>query len=341
MTRLVAVALVLVLGWGCERGREATPRADASPSPTVIDRQTLEPLLVRGLDAAVEDRAIAEQLDVAGALASAPVSEALERSLARVVADRDVQLIADRLLTELQDSPAMRAALVEYAKANPSLDVAALQAGFVGHVEQRLTRVELAEQLELALRLELRATNLALAQALLIDAHGDATLARLLGERFAQQPYAADFADGLQIDRTELHARLTTRASEPRHAGELLLALGEHLRTPVGQRQLAALVDDERFAALLGAALSRLLLDDDIRARCKTLFALALAPAFDPAAFARELSELLDEPVVTDEAKLLLRSLTLEPWSRAHIDSLITSLAEQPGYGQALMRMLD
>src|SRR5690606_14952755 len=74
MTRLVAVALVLVLGWGCERGREATPRADASPSPTVIDRQTLEPLLVRGLDAAVEDRAIAEQLDVAGALASAPVS---------------------------------------------------------------------------------------------------------------------------------------------------------------------------------------------------------------------------------------------------------------------------
>jgi hypothetical protein len=303
----IAVSLALLV-WGigyvlgCER--ESKPEhAPVASSEVELDLGAVRVSVVDGLEAAVRDPAVAQQLGLAARFESPEVEPALERLLARATSDAELARIGDAFFLALQDSPAMRAALLEHARQNPELvdtDLAALRNSFVADVERRLTRDELAAALEQHLRAMLRRNDEALAQAWMLEAGGASGLAAAVLARLQVPQLRSKLAEWL--GREGLQSVLVRHFADPKRATQLLLALAPTL---LSAQALVEILDHPRTAELLAGALGRALQDEQVRVRCEGLFALALAPELDATAFTQELARLLDEPAVTREAAAL------------------------------------
>lgn len=332
---------MLTTSIGCER--DPKPDTQAAASATLegaasLDLGAVRASVVDGLELAASDPVIAEGLGLAARLEDPSLHAALERLLARVAADPELTRASDQLFARLQDSPAMRAALVDYAREKPELDAAALSEGFVSYANVRLTRPELVTLLEAKLRAQLRAANPELARAFVGEAGGGSAIAAGVVSRLEDPGFASKLRERLGRDPTAVQARLERRLADPARAGQLLIAMQRELASKTA---LAQIVDHERAAKLIASGLTRALADEQVRERCEQLFALALAPRFDEAAFARALDDLFGEPVVAREAAALLGALAREPVVRAHVQRLCAEVTEQPGFEQQLLAALD
>ncbi|PRQ04878.1 hypothetical protein [Enhygromyxa salina] len=344
----LAIGVALV-GLGCERGRQ--PQTDAESSSARehppdadlgLDTGAVRASVVDGLELAASDPVVAQGLGLAAQLEQPESQAAIERLLARVADDPELTRAADQLFARLQDSPAMRSALIDYARQNPELDAAALSEGLVSFVNARLTRPELATQLETQLRARLRAMDPPLARAFIADAGGASAIAAGVVSRLEDPSFGVKLRERLGREPAAVQARLERRLADPARVGPLLLALNaEHDEPGSGLDVVAQILDHERTAQLLAAALARMLTDEQLRERCEQLFALALAPTFDEAAFARALDELLAEPVVAREAAALVGALAREPDVRAHVERLVASFTSRPSFEGLLLTALD
>jgi hypothetical protein len=142
-------------------------------------------------------------------------------------------------------------------------------------------------------------------------------------------------------DPVAVQARLERRLADPARAAQLLIAMQPALASKAGLNTLAQIVQHERTAERLAAALARTLADEQLRERCEQLFALALAPSFDEAAVARALEELLGEPAITREAAALLGAIAREPAVRVHVEQLCAQFTGQPQFDEQLLAALN
>lgn len=322
--RLV-LALLALLALGCEQ--ESAPKDIwAAQAEAPLDPGAIRVAIVDGLEAAGRDPAVAQQLDVAARLESPEVAAAIERLLARATADGELNRIADAFFLELQDSPAMRAALLEHARQHPELvdsDLGALRDSFVADVERRLTREALAELLERQLRMAVRDSDLVLAKAWISEAGGASAVADRVVARIGDPDVRAQLAT--LLGRDNLQAVLVRRFADPSRAARLLLGL---VPAPGSSAMLVAILDHERTAALLAAALGRALQDEQVRSQCEELFALALAPELDAPAFTQALARLLDDPTLRLEATTFTLAVAREPFTRQAIVAEVQRLAD-------------
>lgn len=338
----LSLAVVASVG-ACERGA-STPNADANGNPnasTELDAGALRASAIDGLEAAAADPVLASELGLAGALTQPDVEVAIERMLARVGADDGVTAASDRLFTEVQAGPAMRAALADYARANPELDLSALTEGFVAYVDARLTRVEIAETITATLRTRLRQADPALAEAVMTDGGGAEQLATAILMQFTDAKLRGQLERRLGKDPSELQQRLVRRLGSASRVGALLGRLGEQLDSEAGRASLVRIVDHERTAALVAGSLTRALDDAGVRDHCELLFGLALADEIDVREFERELGRLLDEGAVVREAKALLAAVAREPVTREAIASAVAAVVAAPGFADGLVDALD
>ncbi|KIG17279.1 hypothetical protein DB30_03462 [Enhygromyxa salina] len=344
----VRVAVCVALACcSCERDRQPSPDTRASVATheaLILDPGAVRASVVDGLELAAGDPVLARGLGLAALLEHPTSQAAIERLLARVAADPELTRTADQLFVTLQASPAMRSALVDYAREHPELDVAALGEGLVSHVNARLTRPELATLLEAKLKSQLRATDPALARAFVGDAGGGSAIAKGVVARLEDPSFATQLRARLGRDPAAVQTRLERRLADPGRVGPMLLALNREdgeLASAAGLDAFAQILDHERTAELLAAGLARMLTDAQLRERCQALFALALAPSFDEAAFGRALDELLGEPALVSEAIALLAALAREPEVRAHVEQLCVRFTNHPGFEGLLLAALD
>jgi hypothetical protein len=327
VNRFVLALLVGVAG--CER--ESIPEATPAVSSEVeLDLGAIRVGIVDGLEAAVRDPAVAQQFGLAAKLETPEVEAALERLLARVTADPELERIADAFFLTLQDSPAMRAALLEHARHHPEFldsDLGALRESFVADIERRLTREELAAALEQQLRAALRGSDETLAQVWMSEAGGASALAAGVLVRL-EDPEFRDKLGGW-LGREDLQAVLVRRFADPKRAAEWLLGVAPTLGASDG---LVEILDHERTAELLASSLGRALQDEQVRTRCEELFKLALEPEFDASAFAQALARLFHEPALLQEATAIARAVAREPIVRdvvvREIDEVIAKRAQ-------------
>ena len=336
-------ALLLVLA-SCSREAESGGGGQAAPAHE-LDVGAVRAAAIDGLEAAAEDPVRVRELGLADALAGPAVgpelSEAIERLLARLGQDPQLEAASDRFFTAVQDGPALRASLAAYARANPELDLSELTTGFVAHVDERLTRPAIAEAVSATLRAEVRDADAALAKAVVVEAELAELLAEAMLVRLGDPEVETSLAQRLGQDRATLEARLIERFAEPRRAGFALEALGEALGSEAGTLVLVTIVDHEQTATLVAEALTRALDDAAVRERGEALFALALADELDAKAFERELGELLAEPAVAREATVLLTSLARAKFVREQLAALVAVVVVQPEFGQRLVAALD
>jgi hypothetical protein len=337
VTRLALALLVCVVG--CEREQKPED-TQVAPSELELDLGAVRVALVDGLEAAVRDPAVAAQLGLAARFESPEVEAALERLLARVTADPELDRIADAFFLSLQDSPAMRAALLEHARQNPEFigdDLGALRDSFVADVERRLTREEIAVLLERHLRLALHRSDEVLAQAWVSEAGGASALASAVLVRLEDPELRAGLAQ--LLGQSDLQSVLVRRFADPKRAAELLLGTAPMLGSPDG---LAKIVDHERTSALLALMLGRALQDEQVRVRCEELFAMALAAEFDASAFAQGLSRLLDEPAISREASAFASAVARETVVQEIVKREVDAALGNPEqFDELLTRALD
>ncbi len=336
--RASALALVACIALACEREPSAS---GPDPAALELDAGALRVSAIAGLEAAVDDPVVAESLGLAPALERPELEPAIERLLARLGADPRLSEVADRLFAELQDSPAMRAALLDYARANPDLELSALTEGFVAYVDARLTRPAIATAIESRLRARLRTAEPALARTLVREAGGAELLATAILVSFAEGRVRAGLEARLGKDPAALQERLRERLSDPRRLAYLVTALGEPLRSEAGALALRTIVDHERTATLVAGALARALEDPAVRERSEALFALALAEPLDARAFERKLGGLLDEPALVREAEALLAALAREAYVREQVGALAGAVVAGPSFAEPLLDALD
>jgi len=342
--RWLAVVLLVGLASACERQADAPAQGS---TVVELDAGALRASAVDGLEAAAADPAIASTLGLASALArnghdhdEIEIEVALERMLARVYADARLSDAAERLFVDLQASPATRAALADYARANPELDLRELTEGFVGYVDERLTRPAIADAIASALRTQLHRADPSLARALLIDAGGAELLGSAIIVRFADARVRAELERRLGKDPAALQQRLERRLADPGRVGGLIATLGEAARAEPGLAAIVEILDHDQSAALLAASLTRALDDADLRARAASLYGLALAEQFDDRSFARELRELLDQPAVVREAVALREAVARQPFVRERVASLVRAVSQAPGFSATLLDTL-
>ena len=326
----------------CSNDRSPQVHDTQGERPTLaeaLDEAALRASALEGLEAAARDDATSVRLGLAAALET----DALEdRASTLVDALDDPALTAEteRMFRGLQDSEPLRAALVDYARAHPELDTSELSVGFVDHVGTRLTRPELTAALRQGLRRQLRGLDPALTHALLLDAHG----ARELSAR-ATEGIVVFAAQG-QLDATfgsaasSVQPKLERRLADPARAEGLLTALGLWLAEGELESLALELLVSETCTRALAASLTRALADPSLQTRIEALFALALAPSFDPLAFDRALDQLLREPVIAREATAWLTSLARAPTSRAALETALIRFAASPGFESALLDYL-
>jgi hypothetical protein len=345
VNRVVALALLTACAVGCERepkleAAEVTQTSGVA-SEVELDLGAIRVSIVDGLEAAVRDPAVAQQLGLAARLETPEAEAALERLLARATADPELNRIADEFFRALQDSPAMRAALLEHARQNPEFvasDLGALRETFVADVERRLTREELAVLLEQQLHVALRDSDELLAEAWLSEAGGASALATVVLARLEHPEFRGKLVEWL--GRDGLQSVLVRRFADPKRATELLLGVAPTL---VSAQGLVEILDHQTTAQLLASALGRSLQDEQIRIHCEELFALALAAEFDASAFTQVLSKLSSTAALSREAAALLSAVAREPVTRAVVEREIEGIA---GQGQAnfdalLLQTLD
>lgn len=342
MRRLRGLALILIVA--CKQP-EPEPEPDTQPiaiDPT-SERDELRADAREGLELAIDDPALARPLERAFTqLASAPeVIEAGEKLLARVGQQPRIEQPSAAFFATLQATPGMRAALAEYARANPQLELDAITAGFVSHVDVRLTRPELAQQVALELGEQLGAAGPVLGGALLREASGAARLADRVADRLIDPELASALDQRLGSDPVKRADRLHRHLADPRRAADVLLALAEALRGPAGVRLLAGLLDDETLAPAFADALARVLEDSQFRDQVALVFEQALAAELDPPALERELDALLALPVIEREAAALLAELARLPSVRERVDALVDEFAAAPEFEQALLDAID
>jgi hypothetical protein len=330
--------LVVAMSLACEREREREPQVEVE---TELDAGALRASAIEGLQAAANDPVLASKLALATALEHPDVELAIERMLARVSADPQLSAVADSFFAEVQESSAMRTALAEFARANPELDLTALTEGFVAHVDERLTQTEVADAIEAVLRLELRASEPALARAMLIEAGAAELLGSAIVVSFANPEIRAALEQRLGKDPGALQQRLERHLAEPGRHGMLVGQLGEQARSEAGLAAFIAILDHETTATLLAGALARVLDDAAVRQRCEALFGLALASRLDASGFTSELRELLDEPAVVREAAVLLDAIAREPFTREQVASLAAAVVAAPGFADRVLDAID
>jgi hypothetical protein len=334
------LGLTLLLGvcaLACEREPKTEP--EVSQHEVELDLGAIRVAIVDGLEATVRDPTVAEQLGFAARLDTPEVESARERLLARMSTDPELGRIADAFFLALQDSPAMRAALLEYVRQHPELvdaDLTALRDSFVADLQQRLTREEIAELLEQQLRTALQDSEEALAQAWVSEAGGASAVAAAVLVRLEDPVFRSKLEQWL--GRDGLQSVLVRRFADPKRGAELLLGIAKTLGA---SQAMVEILDHPRTAQLLAGALGRVLADEQVRTRCEEAFALALAPELDPAAFTRVLSQLLDEPALSREAKALLSAVAREPATRAVIVSEVEAIAAAPEFDALLLQTLD
>lgn len=220
------------------------------------------------------------------------------------------------------------------------LDLGGIRAGFVGHVDRRLTRPELAGLLEGELRAQLRAGDAVLARVWVAEAGGAATIAAALIGRLEDPGLEAALGERLGREGEAVQARLERRLADPARAGQLLVGLAPILDSQAGAQSLVEILDHPRSAELLAAALTRALAEASVRARCEQLFALALAPSFEAAAFERELEALAAEAVVERELAALLSAIAREPAAREAVAALARRFVARAGFDELLLAAL-
>jgi hypothetical protein len=322
-----ALALLAVLALGCERDpKPGVAEVARSEVELELDLGAIRVSIVDGLEAAVQDPGIAQQLGPAARLESPEVVAAIERLLARVIADPELVRIADEFFLALQDSPAMRATLLEHARQHPELvdsDLSTLRETFVADVERRLTREALAELLEKQLRVAVRESDTMLAKAWVSEAGGASALAGRVLARIEDPEFRAQLST--LLGRDNLQAVLVRRFADPTRAARLLLGLAP---TPPSQETLVQILDHERTAQLLAAALGRALQTKQVRTQCEELFALALAAELDAPAFTQALASLLDDPTLRSEATTFTSAVAREAFSRRAVSAEVARLSE-------------
>ena len=322
MTRFV-LALLAALAIGCEREPPPEPLRAAS-SEADLDPGAIRVAIVDGLEAAARDPGITQQLSATTRLDTPEVVAAIERLLARTTADPELARIADDFFVALQDSPALRAALLEHARQNPEFvdsDLSALRETFMADVERRLTREELAELLEQQMRLAVRDSDSVLAQAWASEAGGAAALAGRVIARIEDPEFRAKLSS--LLGRDELQAVLVRRFADPTRAARLLVRLD-----PISTQTLIEILDHERTAQLLAGALGRALQTERVRQRCEELFALALATEFDATPFTNELALLLDDPTLSQEAITFANAIAREEPSRRAVSAEVARISD-------------
>lgn len=314
------LALLAGVAIGC--GRENQPEAASTESSEPkLDVGAIRVAIVDGLEAAARDPSIAGQLGLAAQLETPDVVAAVERLLARAANDPELARAADEFFAALQDSPAMRAALLEHARQNPEFigaDLSPLRETFKAEVERRLTREQLVELLEQQLRIAVRERDEALAQAWLFEAGAGSALAGRVLERLDDPRFRSELSTLLGRD---LQAVLERRFSDPKRAARLLLDL-----PAISPNVVIEILDHERTASLLAAALARALRDPSVRERCEALFALALAAELDAPAFTQTLERLLDEPALAREVATFTTAVARENFSRQAITAELARL---------------
>jgi hypothetical protein len=337
VNRLALALLVFVAG--CE-GESKPENAQIASSEVELHLGAIRVGIVDGLEAAVRDPAVAQQVGLAARFETPEVEAALERLLARVTADAELKRNADAFFLALQNSTAMHVALLEHARQNPEFvgpDLGALRDSFAADVERRLTREELAAALEQQLRAALRSSDETLVQVWLSDAGAASALASGVLTRIEAPEFRAKLAQWLGHEG--LQSVLVRRFADPKRAAELLLGVATMFGKSEG---LVEILDHERTAQLVASALGRSLQDQQVRIRGEELFALALSAEFDSTAFSRELARLLDEPALIREASALARAIAREPVVREVVAREVDGAFSNPAQLDALLlQVLD
>ncbi|MFV8749236.1 hypothetical protein ACNOYE_01665 [Nannocystaceae bacterium ST9] len=322
---------------------EPTPREREPSSAAAIDRDQLRADVREGLEQAIDDPALVRAHERAFTeLADAPeVVDAAEKLLARLATQPRLDTSSAEFFAWLQDTPGMRATLAEYARANPELELDAIAAGFVGHVDARLTRPEIVDRLRGALADRLGSAGPVLGAALLREAGGVGRLADRVADRLVDPSLAGELDSRLGRDPERRAEALRRRLGDARHGADVLLALADALRGPEGVVLLAGLLDDETLAPSFADALARVLDDAGFRDQAAKLFELALASELDLAALDRELDALLAQPVLEREAAALLAELARTAGVRERVDGFVDRFASTPDFDRALLDALD
>jgi hypothetical protein len=332
-----ALALLAAAAIGCERQSLSDAAGQAEQSEPSLDRGAIRVALVDGIEAAVRDPALAQQLELSQPFEHENVQAAVERLLARATTDPELARIADDFFVSLQDSSAMRTALLEHARQNPEFvasDLTALRETFIADVEQRLTRGEIAEALESQLRASIRASDSLLAEVWASEAGGaslvaERVLARLDDPEFRTKVYG-------YTGRDDPQSVLVRRFADEKRALHLLTAV-----LPMSTQALVDILDHERTAALLAESLGRALRDPAVRERCEELFGLALAAELDAPTFRRALSQLLEEPALAREAAAFASALAREEHVERALSPEIERRTKAAPFDAAIERALD
>ncbi len=338
---------MLVLGTACG---DSAPERElgqlGQANQPKLDRDELRADAREGLESAIDDPALGPALERSfTSLAAAPeVVDAAEKLLARVGQAPRLAIPSAEFFAVLQATAGMRAGLAEYARANPRLEtVPAITAGFVSHVEARLTRPELVEPLERALSERLAKAGPLVGAAVLREAGGGPRLA----DRVADRLVDPDLGLAEQLDRrlgsdpTKRGDRLHRVLSDPRHAAEILLAWAEALGQAGGVLFLSGLLDDPAIAPAVADALARVLDDPGFRDQAARVFEQALAAEPDLVAIDREVDALLETAGLEREAAALLAELARHPSVRDRVDAFVDQFAGSPEFEQALLNALD
>jgi hypothetical protein len=343
--RFAGVGLLLLLlgSPACSREGQESPAITAGQAAQTheLDIGAVRSAAIDGLEATAGDPVTVRQLGLAAALTGPELQPAVERLLARLGRDPELERAADRWFSAVQDGPTLRAVLVEFARTNPDLELSELTAGFVAHVDERLTRPALAEAIAATLRTQLRGADEALAKAMLVEAEGAELLAEVLLLRLGDPQVEAALKRRLGQDLPTLEARLIERLGSPRRASFAVELLGEVVASDAGVVALITIVDHEQSARLVAAALAELLDDPGVRERGETLFGLALAEDLDVRAFERELALLLAEPAVMRAGKTLLTGLARAKHAREQLAAMVAVVGMREGLGAELVASLD
>ncbi|NVB40191.1 hypothetical protein G6O69_20255 [Pseudenhygromyxa sp. WMMC2535] len=332
-------ACALALAWlvACQAS-EDSPRERSVPTRPALDRGAARAAAVDGLEAA------AEQAEVEAALArcfesllgEAAILEASERALARVAEDPELAAEADDFFAALQDSPAMRAALVDYARAAQGEGITS--AGLIAFVDARLTRPELTALLRRTLTAALADAGPALGHALLIEADGAEALAEVVTSHLDDPEFSRRLGERLGDDPQ----RLARRLGDPERGATLLVDFAAVLaEAPTGHATIAAILDAQTSAALSAASLRRLLRDDTFIAASRELFALALAAQIDARALEAAIDALLALPALRREAAALLAALARSEVARGQVSSFVQRYGERETIDPLLLDALD
>jgi hypothetical protein len=335
VTRLGLALLLSICAVACER--EAKP--EVAQTEAELDLGAIRVSIVDGLEAAVSDPATAQALELTVWLETAEAKAALERMLARVTANPELGRRADAFFLALQDSPAMRAALLEHTRKHPELvdsDLGALRESFIAEVEQRLTREELAVLLERQLRVALSRADVPLAQAWISEAGGASALAAAVLTRLEDPAFRSQLEQ--LLGREDLQNVLVRRFAAPKRAAALLFSF---VPAWASSQAMIEVLDHPHTAKLFAVALGRLLEDEQVRTYCEELFAMAIAPQLDTLGFTRALLQLLVEPAVSREASALLGALARDPVVRGAVTKQVEELSGRSEFDAVLLQALD